>query len=616
MDMAKIIAEKKISPDEAMNYVKSGMRVFVGSGSSEPQTLVSQLCHNSNKFSDIEIVHLLTLGIANYVEQSYKYNFRHNAFFIGPNVRKAVSEGRADYTPIFLSEIPALFRTGQRKIDVALLQLSPPDRHGYCSMGMNVDIQLAAMQSARVVLAELNPLVPRTFGAGNIHINEITAYIESNTPLLELAEPEIDQVSEQIGAFVSRLIDHKSCLQMGIGAIPSAVLRYLGDKRDLGIHTEMFTDGILPLVENGNITNKYKTHHAGKIVTSFVMGTGRLYDFVNDNPGVVFYPSDYVNDPRIISQNDQVVAINSALQVDLTGQVCADSIGFNFYSGIGGQVDFIRGAAMSKGGKPIIALPSTAKKGTISRIVPRLDEGAGVVTSRGDVHYVVTEYGVAYLHGKTIRERALALINIAHPDYRDELLDFVKTKHYVYDDEKVWNNAVNRYPLEMESTIDFKGVELAVRPLKPTDEKALQDFFYSHEPETVYLRHNVTKKVMSHTEAAMRCSVDYDRSMALGAFYVHDQAEDIVSVARYNVNPMNNLAEVGVVVHEKYRRRGIATYLIKKLSEYARSRGIAGVYMEINSNNMPMVELEKKQNANIRLNRDAGCYQVEEFFGG
>jgi len=617
MDAERLLRDRLTTPDEAVRGIRSGWRVLVGSGCAEPQTLVRAMADRAHALHDVEVVHLLTLGIAGYVGEEHAGHFRHNAFFIGPNVRQAVREGRADYTPIFLSEIPELIRSGQRPVQAVLLQLSPPDRHGYCSMGISVDIQKAALESAGLVIAEINPRMPRTFGHGNVHLSRIDRIVEVDTPILELPPPEEpDDVSVEIGGHVARLVDHGSCLQLGIGAIPDAVLGFLTDKRHLGVHTEMFSDGMLPLLENGNVDNSRKAVHAGKTVTSFVMGSRRLYDVVDDNPSIEFRPSDHVNDPRIISQNDGVVAVNSALQVDLTGQVCADSLGYRFYSGIGGQVDFIRGAAMSRGGKPIIALPSTAMGGTVSRIVPHLDEGAGVVTSRGDVHYVVTEFGAAYLHGKTIRERALALINVAHPDFRQELLDFVKGKHYVYEDERVWEQAVNPYPVEWESVYLANGRELRVRPLRATDERLYQEFFYGHSAETVHERYFVAKSALSHPEAAHLCCVDYERRMAFGAFETRGAAERFVAVAHYELNPRTNRAEVGIVVREDYRRRGVARHLFEKLCEYARSKGISAIYTEVLPTNVAMLGLHRALGHRIRWDPEGRVFTVRHDLDG
>lgn len=419
---------------DAVAPIRSGNRVFIGSNCAEPQLLVNALTRAGDHLDHTEIVHVMTLGTAPYSESKYENHFRHNAFFIGENVRKAVNECRADYTPIFLSEIPALFRTGQIKLDYALVMVSPPDAHGYCSLGVSVDVVKAAVECASHVIAEVNTQMPRTMGDSFLHVSRINTLVQSDCPLLELHSPVQTDISHQIGCQVATLIDDGSTLQVGIGAIPDAVLACLASKKDLGMHTEMFSDGILKLVEAGVLNGRCKSLHPGKIITTFCMGTRALYDFVDNNPAVEFHATEYVNDPFIIAQNDKMVAINSAIEVDLTGQVCADSIGQRFYSGIGGQVDFIRGAARSRGGKPIVALPSTATLPDgklISRIVPTLHAGAGVVTSRGDVHYVVTEWGIAYLHGKCIRERALDLIRISHPDFREELFAGAREHHLV-----------------------------------------------------------------------------------------------------------------------------------------------------------------------------------------
>ena len=424
--------ERLTSPAGAIANIHSEQRVFIGSNCAEPQTLVDALTAYGEHLSGTEIVHILTLGHAPYSEARFEKQFHHNAFFIGANVREAVNACRADYTPIFLSEIPALFQNGQLPLDVAMIMVSPPDAHGYCSLGVSVDVVKAAVAHAGLVIAEVNPNMPRTLGDSFLHISEIDVFVKSNYPLLELPPPAQTEVTRRIGQHIAELIEDGSTLQMGIGAIPDAVLSFLGDKHDLGIHTEMFSDGILPLVDGGVITGRRKTLYPGKIVSSFCMGTRALYDFVDNNPSIEFHPTEVVNDPFIIAQNEKMIAINAAIEVDMTGQVCADSIGERFYSGIGGQVDFLRGAARSRGGKPIIALPSTAalRDGKmLSRIVSNLKPGAGVVTSRGDVHYVVTEWGVASLHGKSIRERAQSLIAIAHPDFRDALQAAAQERH-------------------------------------------------------------------------------------------------------------------------------------------------------------------------------------------
>ncbi|HEX4786543.1 MAG TPA: acetyl-CoA hydrolase/transferase C-terminal domain-containing protein [Candidatus Sulfotelmatobacter sp.] len=415
--------------DDALRCVRSGMRVYIQPGCAEPETLVEALMRRAPELRDVEIVHMMTMGCAPYVAPEMAGHFRHNAMFIGANVRAAINDGRADYTPIYLSEIEGLFESGEMPIDVALIAVSPPDSHGFCSFGVGVDTTLTAAKCARYVVAQVNDSMPRTYGDSFIHVSDIDALVESSRPLCALAKPVVTDLQIAIARNVARLIEDGSVLQTGIGGIPDAVLPMLMDRKDLAVHSELCSDGVIPLIEAGVITGARKNFKPRKIILGFALGSKRLFEFVDNNPIFEFHPTAYTNDPLLIARNDNMVAINSALQVDLTGQVCSDSIGNQFYSGIGGQVDFLRGASRSKGGKPIIAISSTAKQGTISRIVPTLDPGAGVVTSRGLIRYIVTEYGVAYLHGKSIRERAKALIEIAHPDFRSELYEYCeKTK--------------------------------------------------------------------------------------------------------------------------------------------------------------------------------------------
>ncbi|HXY15350.1 MAG TPA: acetyl-CoA hydrolase/transferase C-terminal domain-containing protein [Terriglobales bacterium] len=422
--------KKKLrTADEALACVKSDMRVYIQPGCAEPETLVEALMRRGPYVYDVEIVHMMTMGCAPYVAPEMAGHFRHNAVFIGPNVREAINDGRADYTPIYLSEIEELFESGAMPIDVALLELSPPDSHGFCSFGVGVDTSLTAAKCAHYVIAQLNDQMPRTYGDSFIHVSDIDAFVESSRPLCTAQKHESSDLHTAIARNVATLIEDGCVIQTGIGGIPDAVLPFLMDRKDLGVHSELVADGVIPLIEAGVINGARKNFKPRKIIVGFVLGSKRMFDFVDNNPIFEFHPTSYTNDPLFIARNDNMIAINSALEVDLTGQVCSDSIGTYFYSGIGGQVDFLRGASRSKGGRPIIALPSTAKNGTVSRIKPMLSPGAGVVTSRGLIRYVVTEYGVAYLHGKSIRERAKALIEIAHPKFRDELYQYCeKTK--------------------------------------------------------------------------------------------------------------------------------------------------------------------------------------------
>ena len=422
---------KSTSPAGAVQCIQSNMRVYIHPGCAEPEALVEALLERGPSVKNVEILHLMTTGRADYIAPEMEGHFRHNAMFIGGNVRQAINEGRADYTPIFLSQVEDLFEDGQIPIDVALIQVSPPDAHGYCSFGVGVDATLSAARCAKLVVAQVNDDMPRTFGDSFIHVKDIDVVVEVSRPLCELKPHQITDVHHAIGRHISGLIENGATLQLGIGGIPDAVLLELTNHRDLGIQTEMLSDSVIPLIEEGIINGSCKTIHRGKIILGFVLGSKKLFDYVHNNPVFEFHPNKYTNDPWVISQNHKMLAINSALQVDITGQVCADSIGTSFYSGIGGQVDFIRGASQSKGGKSFIAIPSTARNGTISRIVPMLDPGAGVVTSRGAVHYVVTEFGVAYLHGRTIRQRAEALIEIAHPKFRSELYAYCEKTRWL-----------------------------------------------------------------------------------------------------------------------------------------------------------------------------------------
>lgn len=428
---------KVFSSDDALKVVKSGDKIVVQPGCAAPMELIRALVRKKEELSDILLYHILIVGDLPYLAPGMEKHFTHKAFFIGGNARKSVNEGRSEYVPIFLSEVTMLFKRGVIVPDVALINVSPPDEHGFCSYGIDVGNIKTPAEKARIVIAQINDRMPRGLGNSFIHLNKIDFIVEHSEALMELPQVDPDTAPnmlasyDKIGQYIAGMIEDGSTLQMGIGAIPDSVMKNLKNHKDLGIHTEMFSDGIIDLVDSGVINGERKTLHPGKIIAGFVLGTKKSFNFIDNNPIFEFHPQEYINNPFIIAQNNKMVAINSALEIDLTGQVCSDSIGTRFYSGIGGQVDFIRGAAHSEGGKPIIALPSATKDEKISRIVPILKPGAGVVTSRGDVHYVVTEYGIANLFGKSIQERARALIKIAHPKFRDELTKFAKETYYI-----------------------------------------------------------------------------------------------------------------------------------------------------------------------------------------
>lgn len=586
--------DKVKSLPEALELIAPGHRVFIGSGAATPTALVQGLADYSDQFIDNELVHILTLGSDPTTKEQLAEKFRHSAFFVGANVRHAVQTARADYTPIFLSEIPNLFRSKIMPIDVALIQVSPPDAHGFVSYGVSVDIVKPAAESAQHIIAEVNPHMPRTLGDSFLHLDDIAAVVLSDSPLLELPPHEPDEASDRIGRYVASLIEDGSTLQMGIGGIPDAVLSHLGDKKDLGIHTEMFSDGAIPLIEKGVINNSRKSLNQGKIVTSFVMGTKKLYQFVDDNPLVEFRPSQYTNDPFLIAQHDRMVAINSALQVDLTGQVCADSIGHHFYSGIGGQVDFIRGAARSKKGKPIIALPSTAKQGTISRIVVHLDEGAGVVTTRGDVHYVVTEYGMANLYGKNVRQRTLALINIAHPKFRKTLIEGAKEWGYLDKSLSVVADQKAAYPVQYEKKVALRNNrKVLLRPIKSTDEDQIKKLFYTQSDETRYFRFFSVRKYLPRKVLQHMVNIDYEEMMALCAVEVDGDMERVWGVARYYLNRHNNRAEFAIAVHDDWQGVGLGKALFTHLMTVAKDKGVEAFTADILEDNRKMFGLLK-----------------------
>ena len=599
------------SPDDALIQLRSGMRVFVGSGCAAPQSLVAALAKRGSDVFDVEIIHILTFGTAPYSHRALLANFRHNAFFIGPNVRDAVNHGLADYTPILLSDIPALFRRKQIHLDLALVQVSPPDVHGFCSFGVSVDVVKAAVESADYVVAEVNPNMPRTLGDSFIHISALDVMVQSNAPLLEFANDPPSPESLKMGEFIASLVEDGATVQTGIGEIPSAVMACLGHRKNLGMHTEMFTEAVIPLIESGVINCRRKTLLPGKIVASFCFGTRKLYDYIHDNPLFEFRPTEFTNDPFQIARNSKMVAISSAIEVDLTGQVCADSIGLRFYSGFGGQVDFIRGAARSNGGKPIIALPSTTRDGEISRIVPWLKTGAGVVTSRADVHYVVTEYGVAYLHGKSVRERALALIHIAHPKFREELMHEAREARFVHPNQIALPAGQKPYPRKHESEEMFKdGLVVRFRPIQPTDEALLKELFYSHSEQTVYQRYMMHTRHLSHEQVQKFVTLDYQNDFALVGLIPHEGRERMICVGRYIRDAASNEAEVAFTVHDDFQTRGIGSFLLKQLMKIGRENGLHAFTAEVLSENHAMIHVFNAPAGKMESSLDSGVCHV------
>ena len=587
------------------------MRVFIGSGCAAPQLLVEALAARAPEIYDVEVLHILTHGPAPYAKRNLLEHFRQNSFFIGANVREAVHECVADYTPLFLSEIPRLFREKRMHLDIALVQVSPPDAHGFCSFGVSVDVVKAAVESADFVVAEVNPNMPRTLGDSFVHVSALDAMVQSDKPLLEFPMEAMTPEAKKIAEFIESLVPDGATLQTGIGNIPSAVLAALKNKRDLGIHTEMITEAVVPLIESGVLNGSRKTLLPEKIVTSFCFGNRKFYDYIHDNPAFEFRPTEFTNDPFQIARNRDMIAISSAIEVDLTGQVCADSIGGKFYSGFGGQVDFMRGAAKSENGKPIIALPSTTRDGKISRIVPWLKTGAGVVTSRADAHYIVTEYGVANLHGKTVRERAISLIHIAHPKFREELLRQAREAKLVHPNQIALPLGLQPYPKKYEIGHEFSaGLKIHFRPIQPADENLLKELFYSHTPSTIYQRYFGLISHLKHDALQQMVTLDYRDAMAIVGEIPHEGRKKFVAVGRYYRNAATNWAEVAIVVQEDFRRRGIAAFLLRHLLKVATEQGIIGFTADVLPDNFAMLETFHKIAAPIEIDSKGGLTSV------
>ena len=603
--------EKCMSAKDALLRIRSGSRIFLSPGCGEPQHLLDELVKlggTDGRLNDVEIVHMLTVGSAPHAQKQYDRNFRHNSLFVGPSVRSAVYEGIADYTPIFLSEIPGLFRSGRMPLDAALIQITPPDNFGFCSLGVSVEAVKAASEAAELVIAQVNPQMPRTLGNSFIHVEELDVIVEYEEPILEIPLSEPEEVALTIARHATRLIENGSTIQIGIGEVPNAILYGLADKKDLGVHTEMFSDGLIDLIESGVVNNSKKTFHPGKILATFCIGTRQLYDYIDNNPMFEFHPVDYNSSPINIAQNEKMVAINTALEVDITGQVCADSLGYRIYSGIGGQADFIRGAALAKQGKPIIALPSTAQDGNASRIVPHLSEGAGVVTTRGDVHYVVTEYGVAYLHGKSLRERALALIEIAHPRFRESLLAEAKGKKYIFADEVIPEGAI--YPVEMEHTERFRDIEVFFRPTKASDQRLLQEYLYDLSERSVYLRFFQARKAFPHNLAQELVAVDYKEDLGIVGTLGTSDTAPIIATAHWMLEVNENMAEVAFSVADEYQGKGIGMHLFHFLMRIARERGIRGFKATVLPGNPAMMRVFQNSGCALHTEYDSGVISI------
>jgi acyl-CoA hydrolase/GNAT superfamily N-acetyltransferase len=618
-EFRKIYPEKFAAEEEIFSHIHAGDSIFIGTGCGEPQYLISALVgyvkNHPKAFFDTELIHVWTLGIAPYTDEKLQENFRLDSFFVGESTRSSVNRGGADYTPIFLSSVPDLFRSEMIPVDVALIQTSLPDKHGYLSLGISVDVTESAVEMAKLVVAQVNMNMPRTHGDGFINIKDIDFLLPYDEPLLEYSVKAPNDIVQSIGRYVARIIEDGSTIQVGYGLIPDAVVPNLADKKDLGVHTELLSDGIVNLMKKGVVTNRRKTHNPGKTVASFCMGSRETYDFLDENPAVEFKRIDYTNNPLIISRNRLMTAINSAMEVDLTGQATAESLGGTFYSGIGGQADFMRGAVLAPGGKTILALPSTALNESVSRIVPVLQEGAGVTLTRGDVRYVVTEYGIAYLHGKNIRERAMDLIAIAHPKFRPWLIEAARKRNLIYKDQVFIPGEKGMYPEKLEIyRTTGKGLDLLLRPVKITDEPMLKSFFYDLSFDSMYKRFFSARKDMPHKRLQDFVAVDWSRKMEILATISEKEKETIIGLGQYELNPDMHSAEVALVVRDKYQGRGVGRELLSYLIHLARRQGLLGFTGEVLVENASMVRLFEKMGFETAKRSEEEVYLMRMWF--
>jgi len=618
-EFRKIYPEKFAAEELIFSHIHAGDRIFIGTGCGEPQYLVSALVSyvksHPKAFFDAEVIHVWTLGIAPYADERLKENFRLDTFFVGDSTRNSVNRGSADYTPAFLSSVPELFRSEMIPVDVALIQTSPPDRHGYLSLGISVDIVQSAVEMADMVVAQVNSHMPRTLGDGFVDIRDVDYIISHDEPLLEYSVKAPNDIVQRIGKYVARIIEDGSTIQVGYGIIPDAVVLNLSGKKDLGVHTELLSDGVVNLMKEGIVTNRKKVHNPGKTIASFCMGSRETYEFLDDNPAVEFKRIDYTNNPLNIARNRLMTAINSAMEVDLTGQATAESIGGTLYSGIGGQADFMRGAVLAQGGKSILALPSTALNDSVSRIVPVLAEGAGTTLTRGDVRYVVTEYGIAYLHGKSIRERAMDLIAIAHPRFRPWLIAEARRRSLIYKDQIFIPGEEGMYPEELEAhRTTSKGLDILLRPVKITDEPLLKDFFYGLSEDSLYKRFLSARKDMPHERLQEFTAVDYSKKMVIVATVMEKGREVIIGIGQYELNSDMHTAEVALVVSDRYQRQGVGTEILSYLILLARKRGLLGFTGEVLYENTAMVQLFEKMGFATSKRSEEGVYIMRMWF--
>lgn len=613
MNLPQNITKKLISAEEAVATIRSGELIFVGSACATPRALLSALEACPPTVSDLQIHHFLADGALPVKDGVPHSKFLHRSFFIGQEMRQAAKQGRVDYIPLSAFQVPSLIASGRMTPDTALIQVSPPEGD-QVSLGVSIDITMCAVKNARKVIAELNPNMPFTLGDTFIPIEKIDHFVLVDTPVTEYRHPDVEsQVVEGIARYVASLIGDGSTLQIGLGRIPNHMLKYLDNRRDLGIHSDVITDDLIELIEKGVVTGRKKTLHPNQIVTSYCMGTRRIYEMVHRSKLFAFHPLEYICSPEVLARNNKLVSVSQAFAMDLTGQVCSDQFQGEFYGGVSTQPDFLRGAAASPGGKPIICLPSTTEDGQYSRIRPLLLAGEGVTIARSDVHYIITEYGIAYLFGKSIKERALSLIEIAHPDFRPWLLEEAKKLGYLRADQAL--KSTSAYPVQETRTITLKdGRTVVIRPSKASDEEMLQNLFYHMSQEDIYTRFFQRMRSLSVSEALRFCNTDFENDMAFIAVSGENENEKIAGSSLYVVDPETNLAEVAYMIRPEWQGTGLGTALQNRMAEYARSKGLRGFTAQILPENKKMLALIKRVSNQVTTRYADGCFEVKAIF--
>ncbi len=611
----KLYPEKFIPEEKLFGRIRRGNSIFIGTACGEPQHLLASLVHHvesaSHTIYGTQILHVWTLGVAPYANKKFKMNFRHNSFFISDSSRQSINEGMADYTPVFLSEIPSLFRRGIITIDVALVQLSPPDADGFMSLGVSVDIVKSAMEQARLVVAQVNSHMPRVRGDSLVDIHDVDFIIPYDEPILEYTTDPPGEVTEKIGGYVARIVQDGDTIQVGYGTMPNAILTHLSGKRDLGVHTELLSDGIIDLMKKGVVTNAKKSMDRKKTVASFCMGSRDTYKFLNDNPAFDFRPIDYTNSLFVIGRQANMTAINSALEIDLTGQATAESIGEIFYSGVGGQADFMRGSALAPGGKSILAMRSTSTDESHSRIVPSLSGGASTTLIRGDVHYVVTEYGTAYLHGKNIRERAMALISIAHPKFRPWLIEQARGRGLIYRDQAFIPGVAGNYPERLETYRSTRtGLPLFLRPVKISDEDFIKGFLYSLSDKSIYTRFFANMIHMPHNILQKYVIIDYSKEVLMLAIIERQGVEEIAGIGQYIIDKDTHTAAAAFLVGDTWQNRGVGIVLLEYLTEIAKKDGLLGFSATVLAENKAMLHLFESMDFQMEKRLESGVYEL------